>query len=197
LFKIGYLSYKMLFRILTGRSISFGNFSLIPQVAVRRLVYMPELWNNLAAAIMRSRMGYAMVPTERGRRYFGQSQMNLIGLVVHGLSAMSIYIDIVFVRILLASAGVATVSLGAIGAVTLIRAFTDMAIPGWATTVVGDLLIVLLQAAVLVVATTLMVLSNRSSRPIVPLRDHTTFLLRNEEPEKLRRERIEPFCNDL
>jgi polyisoprenyl-phosphate glycosyltransferase len=46
-FRGGYRIYKVLFRPLTGRSINFGNFSLLPMPVVRRLVFMPELWNNL------------------------------------------------------------------------------------------------------------------------------------------------------
>jgi polyisoprenyl-phosphate glycosyltransferase len=177
--------YKFMFRILTGRSISFGNFSLLPLWAVRRLVHMPDLWNNLAAAIMRSRVRYSIVPTQRGHRYYGQSRMNLTALVVHGMSAMSIYTDIVFVRILIAAAAIAISSLAAIVCVAVIRIATDLAIPGWATTVVGDLLIVLLQTAVLVVATTLVVLSNRSAPPIVPIRDYGAFLLHDPVSTRL------------
>jgi polyisoprenyl-phosphate glycosyltransferase len=181
LFRMGYRAYKLLFRILTGKSISFGNFSLIPLNIVRRLVHMPDLWNNLAAAIIRSRIPFVIAPTERGQRYFGRSQMNFINLIVHGLSAMSIYSDVIFVRILLAAAAVTIASLSAIAIVTGIRLATDLAIPGWATTVVGDLLIVLLQTVVLVIVTALMVLSSRSSPPVVPIRDHVAFLLDGAE----------------
>ena len=43
--------------------------------------------------------------------------------------------------------------------------FTPLAIPGWATTVFGDLVIVLMQTIVMVVATGLLVLGNRSYPP--------------------------------
>ena len=176
-FKLGYLAYKMLFRLLTGQTINFGNFSLLPFAAVRRLVYMPELWNNLPAAVMRSRMPYATVPTRRGRRYFGQPRMNMTALVVHGLSAMSVYSDVIFVRVLIAAALVACASIVAIVGVTLVRLLTDLAVPGWATTAVGDLLIILLLTAVIVVATLLVVLSSRSSPPVVPVRHAPAFLV--------------------
>ena len=68
-FRFFYALYKLLFRIFVGQSISFGNFALLPLAAVRRLVHMGELWNNLAAAIMRSRLPYITVPTDRGQRY--------------------------------------------------------------------------------------------------------------------------------
>ena len=55
-FRFGYIAYKMLFRLLTGRVIDFGNFCLLPMSKVHSLVHTPDLWNNLAATIMHSRL---------------------------------------------------------------------------------------------------------------------------------------------
>ena len=175
-FKAGYFVYKFLFRALTGRTISFGNFSLLPIAAVRRLTHMPELWNNLPAAIIRSRLRFETVSTERGTRYIGQSKMNVTSLILHGLSAMSVYTDHIFVRVLLAAGAVSTLSLFAIMAVLAVRFGTDLAIPGWATTVFGDLVIILFQAVLMIVATGLMVLAGRSNRPTVPITDASMFI---------------------
>jgi len=175
-FKVGYWAYKLLFRLLTGQEISFGNFSFLPIQAVRRLVHMPELWNNLPGAIMRSRLRYRHVGTTRGRRYAGESKMNLPGLVVHGLSAMATYTDILFVRILLAAGIVCGVAVVAMGAVIAIRLATSLAIPGWATAAVGNLLVIVFLGIVMIVATTFMSLANRTNRPFVPISDTPIFI---------------------
>jgi polyisoprenyl-phosphate glycosyltransferase len=175
-FKSGYMVYKAMFRAFTGKIISFGNFSLIPMQAVRRLIHVPDLWNNLPAAIIRSRLRFLAVDTIRGTRYAGQSRMNFASLIVHGLSAMSVYADIIFVRILMATSFFCGVLLLAMLAVLGIRLGTSLAIPGWATTVFGDLLIILAQALVMIVATTLMILSSRSARPLVPIADTAVFI---------------------
>jgi polyisoprenyl-phosphate glycosyltransferase len=177
LFRLGYLAYKSLFRALTGRTINFGNFSLLPMPAVRRLVYMPELWNNLAVALMRSRLEYTTVPVHRGRRYVGKSKMNLPSLIVHGLSAMSVYIDVIFVRILLAGTLLASLTMLGMFIVVLIRLFTEFGVPGWASTMIGDLAIILVQTLILMVATSLMVLATRSHRQIVPMVDSSAFVM--------------------
>lgn len=190
-FRFWYVVYKLLFRVMTGRVISFGNYALLPMRAVQRLVHMPELWNNLAAAIMRSRLPYATVPTERGARYAGRSSMNLVSLVVHGLSAMSVYTDTIFVRVLIAAGVLGAVSVLGMVAVTLIRFTTDLAIPGWATAVVGDLFIILLQIAVIVVATGLTMLAGRSNRPIIPIVDAWPFVAARQSVE-LRRPSAAP-----
>lgn len=138
---------------------------------------MPELWNNLAASIMRSRLPYMTIPTIRGSRFAGRSTMDLASLVVHGLSAMSVHTDTIFVRVLVVAASVVAgvAGLGII-AVAAIRIVTDLAIPGWATTAVGDLLMILLQTLVIVVALSLTMLAGRSNRPIVPIIDSKRFV---------------------
>jgi polyisoprenyl-phosphate glycosyltransferase len=176
MFRFFYSVYKLLFRILVGQSICFGNFALLPRPAVRRLVHMGELWNNLAAAIMRSRVPYLTVPTNRGHRYAGRSTMGLVGLVVHGLSAMAVYTDKIFVRILIVTSAVAFASLLGIVGVVAIRLTTKLAVPGWATTAAGDLLILLMQTVVILVATTLVMLAGRSNRPILPMVDAWPFV---------------------
>jgi hypothetical protein len=176
MFRLWYRLYKLMFYLLTGQSISFGNFCLLPIPAVHRLVHMPELWNNLPASIIRSRLPYMTVPTVRGVRFAGKSRMNLVSLIVHGLSALSVHTDMIFVRVLLLSMAIAAAAGLGIVTVTAIRFGTDLAIPGWATTAVGDLLIILLQTLVVVVAATLTMLAGRSNRPIIPIADSGRFI---------------------
>jgi hypothetical protein len=135
---------------------------------------------------MRSRLPYITVPTERGTRYAGRSSMNLVALVVHGLSAMSVYTDMIFVRVLIAAGTLGAVSVLGIIGVTLIRFATDLAIPGWATAMVGDLFIILLQTVVIVIATSLMMLAGRSNRPIIPIVDAWPFVAGRQSVERGR-----------
>jgi hypothetical protein len=175
-FKIGYFLYKFLFALLTGYRIDFGNFSLMPMACVRRLVLMPEIWNNLPAAILRSRIGIVSVPTERGHRYAGRSRMNWIGLVAHGLSAMSVYVDVVFVRMLFGASLVGGLTVIGIITAVAIRFLTPLAIPGWTTTVVGVLFLLLMQIVIMVIAMLLLVLAGRNGRPLVPGADAGQFV---------------------
>lgn len=175
-FRICYRLYRLIFRALTGNAINFGNYSLIPMSAARRLVRMPDLWNNLVASLMRSRLPYLAVPTVRGRRLSGRSKMNLAALMVHALSAMSVYSELIFVRVLLAAGGVAALAGVGIAGVTVVRTATELAIPGWATTAAGDLLIILLQTVVVAIAASLRMLAGRRSRPIMPIVDYAAFV---------------------
>jgi hypothetical protein len=189
-FRIGYLAYKALFRLLTGRVIDFGNFCLLPMPVVRRLAHMPDLWNNLAAAIMRSRLRRIAVPTVRGLRHAGRSHMNLPALVIHGLSAMSVYADQIFVRVLIGTALAGVVTVLAALIVVIIRFATSFGVPGWASTMIGDLFIVLVQTIVIAIATTLMVLSSRSQRPIVPFIDAPAFVADRQRIALAQQQRV-------
>lgn len=176
LFRCCWRLYRLMFRALTGRAIDFGNFSLIPAAAARRLVHMPDLWNHLAAAIMRSRLPCVTVPTARGARSSGRSRMSFAALAVHGLSAMSVYCDVILVRGLLAATALAGLAGLGIAAVVAVRIGTRLAVPGWATAAAGDLLIVMLQTVAVAVAASLSLLARRSSRPIVPALDCAAFI---------------------
>ena len=180
-----YVLYKALFQLLTGKRISFGNFSVIPGERVARLVCTPEIWNNLAAAIARSRIPICHCPTDRGVRYAGASSMNLVGLIIHGLSAVSVYSDIAFTRALAFSAGLALLTVAGIASVFAIRLFTDLAIPGWASYMVGFLVVVLMQSLMMSAGAVFLLLNNRSMPSIIPrkmlpeyVRDRTTLLER-------------------
>src|SRR5262249_57945423 len=96
--------------------------------------------------------GYTIVPTTRRGRLAGRSKMNLVSLILHGLTAMSVYTDTIFVRILLVAVFVAAAAGLGIAAVVGIRTATDLAIPGWATVAAGDLLIILLPPPLLLVS---------------------------------------------
>jgi hypothetical protein len=179
-FQLGYAAYKLLFRVLTGKQINFGNFSLLPMRAVNRLIFMPELWNNLPATILKSRIPLVRCSIERGVRYTGTSKMNSISLVVHGLGAISVYVDTVFMRMLAAAMMITAVLIAGLLTSLSIKLFTDLAAPSWTTTVMGALLALLFQTIILVIVTTVTLLAGRSSRPMVPFSDAEVFVAGTE-----------------
>jgi glycosyltransferase involved in cell wall biosynthesis len=162
-FRLFYALYKRLFRLLTGQDISFGNFSLIPIRLVKKLLYTPPIWNHFAAAVLRSRLPLSLVPSTRGKRYAGKSKMNFVNLVVHGLSAISVFSEAMLTRILLFF--VLAIGAGAVVTLTAIalRLFTGLATPGWATSVVGSVAVISLQALLLTMMSAFLVLGNRST----------------------------------
>lgn len=177
LFRIFYAFFKWLFLLLTGHKINFGNFCVIPPASLRRIVYMQEIWNHFAAGVMRSGLPWRTAPTARGHRYAGRSHMNLVALVLHGLSAISVYIEVVYVRLLFAALSIIGLDALAFLVLVYIRFFTPLAIPGWATNVAIGLTVIMVQAVLFLALLSFFVLSYRSAKMFIPIVDYKDFVL--------------------
>ncbi len=181
-FKLSYRVYKFLFGLVTGREINFGNFSLTSRGYARRIVMISDLWNNLAAALLRSRLPIQRVPVDRGHRYAGTSKMNFVSLVIHGLSGISVYAEIIFVRLLLFTLITAGVTFVAIAFVAFLRFFyPSHATPGWATTVSFSMIIILTQVCFTTISSILILLNSRVVRLIVPRSEFQHYIESREQ----------------
>jgi hypothetical protein len=176
LFRSFYLFYKILHRGLTGVSVRVGNFSILPSQYLGTLSVMSELWNHYAAAVFRSKLLFTTIPIRRGHRIAGTSQMNFVALVSHGLSAISVFGDIVGVRLLISSLAASLLAGLGIFAIVAVRFFTNWAIPGWATFATGMLAIILIQFITIATSFTFVVLSSRANLGFLPLRDYAHFV---------------------
>ena len=176
LFRVFYTVYKNVFRLLTGKAITFGNFSLIPAALLRKLAHVSEIWNNYPGGVIRSRLPYTAIPLERGVRLAGESKMNFVSLVLHGLSAVSVLMDTTAVRIALFCVSMAGASLLGIGVVVYLRLFTDTAVPGWASYLTFSFLIVILQAFLISLLLVFIVLTYRTQPQFIPARQYHDFV---------------------
>lgn len=168
LFRLFYAIYKTIFWALTGRSISFGNFSLIPGERLTNVLYSQGIWNNIAATLLRCRVPLLFLPTIRGRRYAGRSRMNFVGLVVHGISVISVFSDVVIARIVIMLTGL----LGILGVgilVTLgIKLEGGTFIPGYATNVILFLTNMVITSLFIGFAVVIMLLNTRTQASSLP-----------------------------
>ncbi len=175
-FRFFYILYKQIYRLLTGKKISFGNFCAIPFKKLNNLVFVSDIWNHFSGGIIRSRLAYTSVDIDRGTRYHGKSKMNFFSLVIHGLSAIAVYTDVLAVRILISTFGLITISLIGILVVTGIRFFTPFAIPGWASFVVLSFLILIFQAFLISLLLLFNVLNYRTQRHFIPALEYKNFI---------------------
>ena len=176
LFKACYRLYRILHKTLTGFGIRVGNFSVIPFGYLSALVVSPELWNHYAAAVFKLRLPVTTVAAPRGARLSGRSKMNFVSLVIHGLSAISVFGEIAGTRILVASGTLCLFLVGVLATVVGIRLFTEMAIPGWATYSSGFLLVLLVLVVTTASSFLLFVLNNRNMASFLPARDYAYFV---------------------
>ena len=178
-FRLSYLFYRNFYRILTGKTFRFGNFSVVPSVFLSRLSVISEGWNHYASSVLKAKIPYTEIDTARGARHTGQSKMNFTSLIIHGLSSISVYAELVGVRMLIATFLLTAVSTILIGIVVAVRFFTDLAIPGWATFAVGLLILILLQSVSLSLFFSFIVLGGRDTATFLPQRDYHYFIAYN------------------
>lgn len=151
-FRMFYAVYKWIFKLLTGRAISFGNFMAIRAEALPRLNAMHEVWTHVAAGVVASKLRIAVTPLDRGPRYAGRSKMNFVGLTLHGFRALMVFAEDVLVRVGLMCVVVSTISI-ALGIIATVLKLLGYATPGWFSVALGVLFLVFLQTGTLTLMT--------------------------------------------
>lgn len=175
LFQFFYRIYKGIFKLLTGKVITFGNFSVIPQRRLQNLVRVSEIWNNYPGGVIHSRIPYDGVPIERAKRLAGNSKMNFVSLILHGLSAISVLIDTTAVRILIFSMLMSGFAVAVIVVIVLLKLIGNVT-PGWASTLSTTLLIVMMQSFLISLFLVFMVLQYRTQQHFIPVIHYRDFV---------------------
>ncbi len=171
-----YKAYKVVHYALTGLRVRVGNFSAVPFAFLETLVVVSEMWNHYAAAVVKAKLPMSYVPTRRGRRLCGRSRMNFVGLVVHGLCALSVFGEVIGVRLLLAAGGLCALMLSLLFVIAGIRMTTDWAVPGWATYTSAFVLVLMVQIFTAAGLASLFILGNRVGFNYLPLRDGPYYI---------------------
>lgn len=151
-FKAFYAVYKRFFALMTGRSISFGNFMALKAKAVQRLVCMQELSIHVAGAVLASKLRTDVCPLHRGPRYAGQSKMNFVGLALHGFKGLMVFAEDVLVRVGIACAVIATMAVTG-AAIAIGLKLLGFSTPGWFSIALGILVLMFLQTGALALMT--------------------------------------------
>jgi glycosyltransferase involved in cell wall biosynthesis len=175
-FSVCYYVYRKLFVTLVGQNVQFGNFSAVPRSLLRRLVCVSEIWNHYAIGALKAKIPFVAVPTRRATRLAGKTHMNFVSLVIHGLSAIAVYGDVIGVRALIVMAALGAPILVATSASILMPLVTGVVIPGWATYFLGISAILLLQFVTLALFFVFLTLNGRSTANVLPVRDYSYFV---------------------
>jgi len=97
-FKLLYECHKILTYIFTGKLIKFGNYTCLPKESASRLVKESCIWSSFSGSVVKIISDRASVPSIRGRRYFGPTQMNFFKLLIHSFSIIAVFKYSVFLR---------------------------------------------------------------------------------------------------
>jgi len=133
LFKLGYLAFRLGFRLLTGRVVRTGNFAAYRGWVARHVLTHPQFDLSYSAALIALELPVAYVPCARGKRYAGRSGMGYRKLMLHGLSMLMPFMDRIVLRALVAFTVTFVLAGLTAVAVVAVKLTTDAAIPGWAT----------------------------------------------------------------
>ena len=97
-FKLLYESHKILTYIFTGKLIKFGNYSCLPKADAAKLAKEACIWSSFSGSVTKVISDRISIPSIRGKRYFGPSQMNLFNLLIHSFSIIAVFRGVVIIR---------------------------------------------------------------------------------------------------
>ena len=98
IFKTCYQFHKFLTLAFTGQSINFGNFTCLSKATVKKMIEEKATWNSFSGSLKKIEKDLISIPSTRGKRYFGPSQMSFFNLLKHSLSIISVFRRTVLIR---------------------------------------------------------------------------------------------------
>ena len=100
-FKFLYQSHKILTYVFTGKLVKFGNYSCLPKAAAAKLVKQACIWSSFSGSVVKVISDRISIPSIKGQRLFGLSQMNFFNLLIHSFSIIAVFKRTVIVRSIL------------------------------------------------------------------------------------------------
>ena len=97
-FKLLYEGHKILTYVFTGKLVKFGNYSSLPKEDVAKLTKEASIWSSFSGSVTKVIADRISIPSIRGQRYFGPSQMNLFNLLIHSFSIIAVFRGAVIIR---------------------------------------------------------------------------------------------------
>ena len=97
-FQICYKFHKFLTLAFTGQSIKFGNFTCLSKSTIEKMLKEKATWSSFSGSLRKVENDLVSMPSIRGTRYFGPSQMSFYNLIKHSLSIISVYRKTVLIR---------------------------------------------------------------------------------------------------
>ena len=98
LFKSCYQFHKFLTLAFTGQSIKYGNFTCLSKSTVEKMIKEKATWNSFSGSLKKTEKELLTVPSIRGPRYHGPSQMSFFNLLKHSLAIISVFKKTVLIR---------------------------------------------------------------------------------------------------
>ena len=132
-FRLAYWAYRLLFRLITGRRINFGNYCRISRPVLEQAVQTSFV--HFPAYIHKLKVSRAYLRADRDPRHSGRSKMGYHGLIYHAFKSLIEYAEQLLMLFLKLFGVTSLFLLATLGYVLYHKLFTGRAIAGWASTV--------------------------------------------------------------
>lgn len=165
MFRLGYFFYQYLFRLVTGKKINFGNYSMISNRVLKSI--SRQRFFHYSGFLNKSKYAIKKIRFDRLARIDGKSKMSYKGLVFHGLYSLVEYAEeILFSLIKIFS--LILIALFAIGVHILYSKYiAEIAPYGWSSTIAVNLLI----SALIIISSIIICLLQISIKRSISQRD--------------------------
>jgi len=99
-FRVMYVVFRLMFRVLTGTTIRSGNFAAQRGDSLAVTIHNPSFDLCYSSSLLALRRPTAMVPCARGHRFAGRSRMNTYSLIAHGIRMLLPFSERIAVRMM-------------------------------------------------------------------------------------------------
>jgi hypothetical protein len=99
-FRLMYVVFRLMFRVLTGTTIRSGNFAAQRGNSLAVTIQHPSFDLCYSSTLLALRRPTATVPCARGRRFAGTSRMNTYSLIAHGVRMLLPFSERIAVRMM-------------------------------------------------------------------------------------------------
>ena len=86
IFRLSYTFYKLVFRLITGKTIDFGNYCMISNSIIERIKHTSFV--HFPAYLLKQKASSTKIICNRTKRIDGKSKMGYKGLLLHGFKSM-------------------------------------------------------------------------------------------------------------
>ncbi len=165
-FVILYHIYKVLFKLITGKTMNYGNYCMIDRKTLSSV--LDTSFIHLGARLSKMRLRSSTIPFDRRKRIDGHSKMSLNNLIFYAFQSLMEYAENLLMMFLKIFAVTSLTSVTIIIYVVYEKLFTDNAIIGWASTIISNFI----NASLICLGFFVMglLLLNLGSRQKIPLR---------------------------
>jgi hypothetical protein len=111
-FRVMYVFYRLMFRILTGTTVRSGNFAAQRADSLAATIHHPSFDLCYSSTLLALGRPTSKVPCARGKRFAGQSRMNAYALMAHGVRMLLPFSERIAVRMMFVASTSAVALLG-------------------------------------------------------------------------------------